>query len=430
MKLALLGAGNAGTRIVDRLVTAEADTGVDFTAGNVLAFDTTTAAFAEATALPDERQILLGDTHPAVTQPAADDDAERDDAEPAADGDADGAAGGAVTDAGVGGDPDAGAAVATDELPEIRRALDLVDETEVDAAMLVAGLGGGTGSGVGSVLLEEMQAVYECPVYVLGALPAETEPDRRALTAARAVRTMVPLADTVFPVDNEAWRAGADDVSDRYREINDEIATRIVSLFAIGESGPATASEIRIDPADVQRTLDVGGLATIGQATIEIDVDTTGWLTRLLRQLGLAAGTPSDGPTDAATIKRLVRQALESRLTLPCEIASADRVLLLLSGPPEKISRKGFETGRYLLEQETDTVEVLAGDEPRPDASTITATVLLANVTDVPRIDDLQQRALAARTDGSGGESADGYGFDFEEEPVDEAAGEAEFETN
>lgn len=71
--------------------------------------------------------------------------------------------------------------------------------------------------------------------------------------------------------------------------------------------------------------------------------------------------------------------------------------LVVLSGPPDAVSRKGFESARYWLERETDTVEVLAGDEPRPRASTLTATVVLTNVTDVPRIDALQERAVAAQ---------------------------------
>ena len=386
MKLSLFGVGNAGTRLVDELLHAEAESGRNFTDGNVLAFNTAAEVFGETEALPEERQILIGDTHSAVNQyvEPADDDPATDTAD--------------ATDRdhapGVDGDPELGAEVADDELPEIRRALDLVDDTEVDAAMVVAGFGGGTGCGVGSVLLEELQSIYEIPVYVLGALPAESEGDARALTAARAVRTFVPLADAVLPIDNESWARRTQPVAEQYGEINEMVATRVLSLFAAGEADPGTVSEMRIDPADVMRTLDVGGLSSIGHATIEVDTDNTGLLDRLLQLLGLADETP-DTQTDAATIKRLVRSALNSKLTLPCDIESTDRVLVVLSGPPSDISRKGFETGRYLLEEETGTVEVLAGDEPVPTASEITATVLFSNVTDVPRIDELQTQAVA-----------------------------------
>ena len=393
MKLSLFGVGDAGTRLVDKLLQAEVETGRNFTDGNVLAFNTAAEAFGETDALPEERQILIGDTHSAVNQYVEpDDDGPDTDAASATDRD---------HSPGVAGDPELGAEVADDELPEIRRALDLVDDTEVDAAMVVAGFGGGTGCGVGSVLLEELKSIYEIPVYVLGPLPATSESDERALTAARAVRTFVPLADAVLPIDNESWARSSQPVAEEYDEINEMVATRILSLFAAGESDPATVSEMRIDPADVMRTLDVGGLSSIGHASIEVDTDDEGLLARLMQLLGLAEETP-DTQTDAATIKRLVRSALDSKLTLPCDIESTDRVLVILSGPPKDISRKGFETGRYLLEEETGTVEVLAGDEPLPNASEITATVLFSNVTDVPRIDDLQERAVAYQREQDG----------------------------
>ncbi|WP_049984292.1 tubulin/FtsZ family protein [Halorubrum sp. BV1] len=412
MKLALIGVGDAGTRIVDRLVAAEAETGRWFTEGNVLAFNTAAHAFDETESIPDERQVLIGDTHPAVTQRVPDDTDGTDSTAAGRDeADVSGAAGGSTAERpGVGGDPEVGADVATTDLPEIRRALDQIDETEVAATMVVAGLGGGTGSGVGSVIVEELQAVHESPVYALGVLPASTESDRRALTAARGIRTLVPLADAVFPVDNEAWRHGEDPVSDRYDAINDAIATRIVGLFGAGERDPTSPSEMRIDPADIRRTLDVGGIASIGRETVTIDTDSSGWIDRLLRLLGLADDTRGGHETDAATVKRLVQQALNSALTLPCDIGSTDRALLILSGPPSAISRKGFETGRYLLEEETGTVEVLAGDEPLPDAETITATVLFANVTSVPRIEELQARATEAAAFDPSSEDAAGAG--------------------
>jgi len=386
MKLSLFGVGDAGTRLVDQLLQAESKTGRNFTDGNVLAFNTTAEAFGETAALPEERQILIGDTHAAVNQ----------DIKPDPDGpDTDAAS---ATDQGrspgVAGDPELGAEVAGEELPEIRRALDLVDDTEVDAAMVVAGFGGGTGCGVGSVLLEELQKIYEIPVYALGALPATEESDERALTAARAVRTVVPLADAVLPIDNESWARSTQPVAEQYDEINEMVATRVLSLFAAGESAPTAVSEMRIDPADVMRTLAVGGLSSIGHASIAVDTGGEGVFARLLQLLGLTEASP-DTQTDAATIKQLVRSALNSKLTLPCDIESTDRVLVILSGPPSEISRKGFETGRYLLEQETGTVEVLAGDEPLSHATEITATVLISNVTDVARIDEIQEQAVA-----------------------------------
>ena len=383
MKLALLGVGNAGVRLVDRLHGAEGPTHL-LSNGNVLAVNTTPTTFDAVEHIDESRQVLIGDTHPEVYQPepAVDDgtDADRSEAD--------------VVDRreGVAGDPELGAAVAREDLPELRRALDDIDDTEVDAAMIVAGLGGGTGCGVSSVLLEELASIYEIPIYVLGVLPSADESDQRAWSAARAIRTLVPMADGVLPVDNEVWHT-----DETYEAVNEAVATRIVSLFGAGEREGLPLSELRMDPNDISRTLAVGGLSTIGYVQTELSIEPDGWLDKLRKLLGVTNHEP-EAQTDATTIKKLVERAVDSKLTLPCEISTADRVLLILSGPPRELSRKGFETGRSLLEDKTGTVEILAGDEPDTEATAVTATVLLSNVTDVPRIEQLQQRALAFQT--------------------------------
>ncbi|TKX78499.1 cell division protein, partial [Halorubrum sp. SD626R] len=109
------------------------------------------------------------------------------------------------------------------------------------------------------------------------------------------------------------------------------------------------------------------------------------------------AEEPQAESTDAAKIKGLVRRAVNSRLTVPCEVSSADRALIVFAGPPDVISRKGVESAREWLENEADTVDVLAGDDPRPNSSTLAAVVLLSNVTETPRIDEIQNQAVDAQ---------------------------------
>ena len=456
MKLSLFGVGNAGTRIVDQLVGGEHGTDQPFATKNVLAFNTTPSAFETADHIPEDRQVVVGDTHPEVVAPEPSvDDGDRS-ASPTGDGEAAGDSEAAEEPAGderetvrregVAGDPELGVEVAEDDLPEIRRALDQVDDTEVDAAVIVAGLGGGTGCGVGAVLLEELKAIYEIPVYVLGVLPSSEESDQRAWTAARAVRTFVPLADAVFPIDNEVWSAGSAAVG--YEAANSAIATRLSSLFAAGEREDQALSEIRMDPNDMMRTLAVGGIATLGYAETELSIESEGWFARLRRLLGFDTAEP-EPQTDAKSIKQLVKRAVGSTLTLPCDVSTADRVLLILSGPPGELSRKGFETGRKLLEDETGTVEILAGDEPLTDASTVTATVLLSNVTGVPRLEAIQERAVAFQRQQDAGSTettrpadddqpnvtdqsaANDHGFDFEDNNLGDSSDDepSEWET-
>jgi cell division GTPase FtsZ len=106
-----------------------------------------------------------------------------------------------------------------------------------------------------------------------------------------------------------------------------------------------------------------------------------------------------DGIESANTTNRvtsLVRKAALGRLTLPCEIEGAERALLVLSGPPQYLNRKGIERGRKWLEEQTGSMEVRGGDYPKNDPN-VAAAVLLSGVHNVPRIKELQQVAIEAQ---------------------------------
>ncbi|ELY67371.1 tubulin [Natronobacterium gregoryi SP2] len=93
----------------------------------------------------------------------------------------------------------------------------------------------------------------------------------------------------------------------------------------------------------------------------------------------------------------LVRKATLGRLTLPCDVSSADRGLVVATGPAEHLNRKGVERGRQWLEDETGSMEIRGGDYPLSDRDEVGAIVLLSGVTDVPRVDQLQEVAIEAQ---------------------------------
>lgn len=377
MKLALVGIGGAGTRIVNQILETERDTGRAMTGDSVLTFNTKPPAEEDITAIPSDRRVIIGDTYPGVEG------------------------------TGVNADPDLAVAVTREDRNEIHRAFDELELFDLDAIMLVGGFGGGTGSGTLAVLVRALQSTVDIPVYVCGILPAESENDRRVLNAARALPSIVPAADNVLLCDNDAWYDGQESLVSAYESINEALATRIVSVFGAGELASKGLAEQHIDPSDIMRTLATGGVSTLGYA--ETTIERPNPVIRLLRKLLGKPPVDSDG-TEATTITSLVKETVTGRLTLPCAVNSAERTAIVLSGPPGAISRKGFETSRYWLEETADTVEVLAGDEPRPGNGTITATVVLSNVTDVPRIEAMQSRAVAAQ------ESASGSGVSFEDD--------------
>ena len=363
MKLAIIGVGNAGTKLLDRMLEFEAQTGRNL-CRHALAINTARTDLAKPDHVPEDRRILIGDTHQKAKGH------------------------------GVGGDVDVGADVARQDIEEIRRAFDDVEIHEVDAILVTAGLGGGTGSGGGPVVIDELQKMYDEPVYGLGVLPGEYEGGRPALNAGRSLQSFVTNVDNFIAFDNDAWRARGQTIEEGYEEMNRELATRLVTLLAAGEVDESEVAENAMDSSDIIRTMDTGGVSSIGYAATPVKEAEQGLLSNYRGTDGVEI---ADDSSDAAKIKGLVRRAVNSRLTLPCEISSAERVLVVLSGPPSEFSRKGQEAARQWLEQEADTVEVLAGDDPRENASALSAVVLLSNVTDTPRIDELQEQAVAAQ---------------------------------
>jgi cell division GTPase FtsZ len=369
MKLALVGIGGAGSRLVDEIRGVETAGDRQLCYGHLLTVDISRTVDDEFDHVPPEKHVTIGDTHREV-------------------------------DSGVDGDQDLAVEISRTDFPEIHRTLDSIPMRKLDGVLVVAGLGGGTGSGAGAVLVERLQDMYDKPVYVLGVLPGEHEGGSPALNAARSLRSLVPAADSVVLFDNDRWVSGSDDADpDRYEQANRELASRIVTLFAREETDPESIGANTMDSSDLIRTLSPGGVASIGYAATDLD-DGGGVLSWLRSLLPGGGDDDSDEPTDAVKIQSLVRQALNSRLTLPCEVSSAERALVVLSGPPEELSRRGFESARQWLEEEAETVEVLAGDDPRAGASTVSAAVLLSNVTEVPRIDALQRRAVEYDGDG------------------------------
>ncbi|MFC7074787.1 tubulin/FtsZ family protein [Halovenus rubra] len=367
MKFALVGVGGAGGRIVDRLHEEEAATGRSFSNGSLLAFDTDRSAFEGMDHIPLDRHILVGDTHPDIRGE------------------------------GVDGDIELAVSVAREDRNELHREFDKLKLHELDAVVLVGGLAGGTGGGLGAVILESLQTLTDIPVYAIGVLPDGGEPDQHIVNAAESLQSFVRLADSVILFDNDAWHDSADTLETAYDSLNDGLAQRVSAMLGLNELADADIAENTLDSSDLIKTLDSGGISVIGQATVELE--DSGFFDRIVSLFRNGDETEDDGTTTTLAMRTqdLVQEATTRNLTTPCEMSSTDRGLLLVSGPAEEISRKGFESGRYWLEQESDAAEVFAGDEPRPNGSTVTASVLLSNVTEIPRVDRLKERAVEAK---------------------------------
>jgi len=360
MQLAMIGFGQAGGKIVDKFLEYDQHTGSGIVRSAV-AVNTAKADLLGLERIPEENRVLIGQAR--------------------------------VKGHGVGADNELGAEIAEEDIDEVQGAIDNIPVHEIDAFLIVAGLGGGTGSGGSPVLAKHLKRIYTEPVYGLGVLPGGDEGGIYTLNAARSFQTFVREVDNLLVFDNDAWRKTGESVEGGYEQINDEIVRRFGVLFGAGEVGTGDdVAESVVDSSEIINTLSGGGISTVGYAAESVEMGSGGLLSRFK---GDEEGSMESANT-TNRITSLVRKAALGRLTLPCEIDGAERALLVVSGPPKHLNRKGIERGRKWLEEQTGSMEVRGGDYPVEEPN-VAAAVLLSGVHNVPRIKELQQVAIEAQ---------------------------------
>jgi cell division GTPase FtsZ len=305
---------------------------------------------------------------------------------------------------GVGTDNVAGAKVTADEIDVIISAIDQRGTHDVDAFVIVAGLGGGTGSGGSPVLARHLKRIYREPVYVLGILPAPEEGRLYSYNAARSLSTLVKEADNTFLFDNSAWKNEGESIKSAFQRLNDEIVRRFGVLFRAGEVTKAGVGEMVVDSSEIINTLRGSGVSTVGYAITEVvnkqHRQRLGLLGNLKGRLVKREGAEEVllGEDKSAKIIALVRRAMLGRLTLPCDYSSAQRALVLLAGPPNEMDRKGVEKAKSWVEENISGVEVRGGDYP-VESDYIAAVVVLATIQNAPRIKELMTIAKETKED-------------------------------
>ncbi|OVE86354.1 tubulin/FtsZ family protein [Natronolimnobius baerhuensis] len=357
MKLALIGFGQAGGKIVDEFLAFDEQIDGGFVEA-AIAVNSATVDLQGLENVPQENRVLVGQAR--------------------------------VKGHGVGADNELGAEVTEEDIDEIQGAVDKIPVHEIDAFLVVAGMGGGTGSGGAPVLAKHLNRIYTEPVYGLGVLPGTDEGGIYTLNAARSFQTFVREVDNLLVFDNDAWRSAGESVEGGYDRINKEIVERFGLLFAAGEVGhDDDVAESVVDSSEIINTLE-SGISTIGYARETVDSD-DGLLSSFRGEETFDEGEATNRMTS------LVRKATLGRMTLPCDVSSADRGLVVATGPAEHLNRKGVERGRQWLEDETASMEIRGGDYPMSDRDEVGAIVLLSGVTDIPRVDQLQQVAIEAQ---------------------------------
>ena len=377
MRVFFIGFGQAGGKLVDMFLAQDRKLGSTSFRGIVI--NTARTDLMGVKNIPMEDRLLIGQTM--------------------------------VKGHGVGTDNVTGAKVAADEIDTIISAIDRRGTHDIDAFVVCAGLGGGTGSGGSPVLCRHLKRIYREPVYAVGVIPAPEEGRLYSLNAARSLSTLVNEADNVIVFDNSAWKNDGESVKSAYERLNEEIVRRFGVLFRAGEVSKYGVGEMVVDSSEIINTLRGGGISSVGYAISEAIPPQKGGRSQSKSggNSGLLSGILgkkkrkvephvdiASGEDKSAKIIGLVRRAMLGRLTLPCDYSTAERALVLVAGPPGELDRKGVEKSKSWVEENIVGVEVRGGDYP-VDSGYVAAVVLLATIGDAPRIRELMELAKEAK---------------------------------
>lgn len=358
MKIFAIGYGQAGGRIADLFLAFGKKTGKEFVA-RALAINTAKSDLMGLKHMPMEDRILIGES--------------------------------LVKGHGIGADNELGAKVATDEVYTIQGEIDKRETHQIDAFLIIAGLGGGTGSGGVPVLARRLKKLYEEPVYGLGILPSKEEGGLYSLNAARSLMTTVNEVDNLFLFDNEAWKRGGESIEEAYEAINEEIVRRFGTLFIAGEANEV--GQTVVDAAEIINTLKGGGISTIGYASEKIvGSDNRSFFKKFFTKKGTVEKVDT-----TRRITSLARRAVAGRLTIPCDVSTAERALVLAAGPPKELNRKGIDKSKAWIEEMVRGAEVRGGDYPVVKSPNVATLVIFSGVSEVPRVKELQEMAADAQ---------------------------------
>ena len=159
---------------------------------------------------------------------------------------------------GAGGDPHKGIEAARENMAEIKEVL-----RNSDMVFICAGLGGGTGTGVGPTVAK---IAKEIGAIVIGVVTMPFEIERARIDKAEyGLKNLRDITDTVVVIDNNRLVkiAGQLPVQQAFAVANELVSVMIKGIVEI----ISVPSLVNLDFADVKAIMTSGGVATVGMGT-------------------------------------------------------------------------------------------------------------------------------------------------------------------
>ncbi len=258
--------------------------------------------------------------------------------------------------------------------------------SEVDAFLLIAGAGGGTGSGAIPVMTQYVRERFaDKPAYTLLVLPFDHEEqteDRTIYNAATCLKSTYLVADAVILIDNQRYINEGSALRTNMGNINARIVEPFYNLLCAGEEKKARYIGTKLlDAGDIIQTL--AGWTTIGYSQSHVS---------LLKAVSQKARDFRKKASETQKGVQAMDEAI-SHLSLKCKSSDARRALYLISAPAKEMNIDLIkELGIHLKSMAPEAI-IRSGDYPRYKGS-LDVSLILSELRDAVKVRNYFTKAL------------------------------------
>ncbi len=302
------------------------------------------------------------------------------------------------------------------DINEIVSRVQNMESGENDAIIFCCGLGGSMVDVAPHVIAGLRSSVVE-PIFGLVTLPCLAEGERISAKAADDVEMLSSLLDGIIVFDNETWhkkikakkvhrpvkeRGFAERIGlikseqpltaaqETYHNLNEIIVRRIGLILRAGEfkaDGGIDLAEVVLDSGEVLNTMKGMGFITIGYAVEKLPHNPLSFLS-WFKPAGIF---DEEQKKKASRIVELAKQAIYHEISTPCDLTSAHKALVLIAGPSQELSMRGFMTVRKWIDRSIAGLETRSGDYPVVSTKNVAIIVMLSGLENIPRITELNE---------------------------------------